>query len=188
MRSNAVIEIPLTRGLVGLIDDEDAAIVLPWKWRALKAPHTHYAIRGGGATPTLYLHRAIMAPPAGMTVDHRNHIGTDNRRSNLRLCSQGNNVRAALPRKNATSASQFKGVFLDKRRNRWYSHIMCDGVRHCLGLFDSELEAAMAYNNAAFEYFGEFAYINPLPGDSNATSVAANRAVIAPAEAASPAT
>lgn len=93
-----MIEIALTHGLVALVDDADADFVGRWKWHA-KFRHGHtdglvYARRtdrSGERAAAVYMHRAIMDPPAGMVVDHINGNGIDNRRSNLRIVTQAEN-------------------------------------------------------------------------------------------------
>ena len=81
----------------------------------------------------------------------------DNRRENLRLC----NARQSgfnMPKRK--SASQYKGVHWNKRDKKWYAHIGVDSKLKHIGYYDSEIEAAIAYNNAAKKYHGEFARLN----------------------------
>ena len=58
------------------------------------------------------------------------------------------------------SASKYKGVSFDKHGNKWIVSISRDGIRHKVGRFKTEKDAAIAYDNAAKKYFGEFAYLN----------------------------
>jgi hypothetical protein len=78
-------------------------------------------------------------------VDHINHNGLDNRRENLRLCTQQqNNLNV---RKRSNTSSKFKGVYWYKQRQKWAVYCCIDGKGKHLGLFTSELEAAVAYDN-----------------------------------------
>ena len=104
------------------------------------------------------LHRLLVDAPLGFHVDHANGNPLDNRRCNLRIVTPRQNSWNRRPRKNA--ASRFKGV--TQRRGKWRARITIHGVRKELGQFDREEDAAMAYNRAAKEYFGEYARLNDL--------------------------
>ncbi|OPY76757.1 MAG: AP2 domain protein [Syntrophorhabdus sp. PtaU1.Bin153] len=162
-----MIEIPLSRGKIALIDDEDYALISPYKWWASKD-------RSGKlwyATTTLKIqekwghmkmHRLILGAPLSMDVDHCNHDGLDNRRQNLRICSRTENNRNQRPLRGGTSI--FKGVHFSRDTGSWAAQISKGGgpATH-LGLFATEVEAAEAYNRAAVEFYGEFAEINHIP-------------------------
>lgn len=101
------------------------------------------------------------APPR---VDHCNGVGTDNRPCNLRAATQSQNVHnSARPRRGFHS--KFKGVTFDKSRGKWVAQIKgAHGRSVCIGRFDSELKAAVAYDQTALRLRGEFAWLN-FPGD-----------------------
>ena len=109
-----------------------------------------------------YSHREIMTPPTGMVVDHVNRDRLDNRRSNLRVCTQSQNL-ANSPKLRGGS-SRFKGVSI--RRGRWRAQIGISGKIIHLGYFTDEAAAARAYNEAAQATFGEFALLNLLKPQS----------------------
>jgi hypothetical protein len=106
-------------------------------------------------------------------IGHRNDDPLDCRRANLVLRSLTET--AANKRKQATfrgrpCTSRFKGVFLDKRRGTWVAKIKKDRVSRGLGSFDTEIAAAMAYDEAARELFGEHARPNfPVAGEAGWT-------------------
>jgi hypothetical protein len=104
------------------------------------------------------MHRELMNQPKGFLVDHRNTDTLDNRRSNLRLatCSQNQWNRQKI--KNTTS--RFVGVSFYKSRKKWVAYIDAAGKRISLGYFNSEIDAARAYDEAAKKYHGEFARLN----------------------------
>lgn len=106
----------------------------------------------------IMMHRQIMETPKGMFTDHINHNKLDNRRENLRICDTGQNRRNAI--KHCKSISKYKGVTYKKRMKRWLAAIAIDKKDIHLGVFDNEIDAARAYNEAAIKYHGEFAYIN----------------------------
>jgi hypothetical protein len=105
------------------------------------------------------IHREIMNAPDGLLVDHKNGDGLDNRRSNLRLATHSQNQCNKLKIKTKVT-SQYVGVHFDKRRSQWATSIRNNGKTIWLGRFDSEIDAAKAYDQAAKKHHGEFARLN----------------------------
>jgi len=166
-------EIPLTQGKVAIVDDEDFEELSKYKWHASRGRHTFYAIRTLGKHPhmqTIHMHREILKPPLLLLCDHINHDGLDNRRCNLRICTYSQNL---WNQRLQGGTSVYKGVYFDKRRNKWQAYITPKpkGERQHLGRFAKEIDAALAYDNAAAKFFGEFARLNfPEEGiNANAT-------------------
>ena len=106
---------------------------------------------------TEYLARRIMGNPE-KTVDHINNDKLDNRRSNLRICSIGENNYNRPPNGNK-KYSKYKGVSRN-RPDKFVAQIMFKGKNKYLGEYDTAEEAALAYNKKAEELFGEHAYLN----------------------------
>src|SRR5678815_2653841 len=92
-------------------------------------------------------------------VDHKNGNGLDNRRENLRVCTQAENL--ANMRKHR-GVSRYKGVTWDSSRRRWLAQIKNHGPNVNLGRYDSEVDAAHAYNEAALRLKGEYALLNEI--------------------------
>lgn len=150
--------INLTQGKVALVDDEDFEALNQQKWYAHKMGNTFYAERNipvVGKQTTLRMHWEIMN---GKSIDHIDHDGLNNQRTNLRFCSQSENCMNTRKCENTTSI--YKGVCWNKRAGKWQVYIMINGKRIHLGYFDSETEAAKAYNEKAIELFIEFANLN----------------------------
>jgi hypothetical protein len=161
-------QIPLTQGKFALVDDEDFERINRFKWcvRSFRG-RPHYAARGinrgDGRTETVLMHRVICDAPE---VDHVNGDGLDNRRCNLRPATRSQNQANARPRvvyagKPATST--FKGVSFDKGTRKWRACIRVERRLRYLGVHESERAAALAYNAAALEHYGEFARLNEVP-------------------------
>jgi hypothetical protein len=97
-------------------------------------------------------------------VDHWNRDTLDDRRSNLRICLRGqNNTNSRKRSRPAGTSSRFKGVSWRKQKGRWVAKIRKNDSHYFLGYFDSEEDAARAYDAAARRIFGEFARTN-FPG------------------------
>ena len=162
-------EINLTQGKVALVEDRDYCYLMTWAWTANNIGNTWYAIRSegrGDCRAVVLMHRVILQARRGQDVDHVNHNGLDNRRENVRVCTRSQNNQNQTRRSGGTS--RFKGVWLrsGSRQNPWRAEIKADGKRHYLGKFATEEAAALAYNEAAEELFGEFAFPNVLETDS----------------------
>lgn len=159
--------IKLTRGRVALVDDEDYNELSKYTWHAIKGNSTWYATRsvylGGGRknrkTTSIIMHRQIMGASGHLdVVDHADHDGLNNQKSNLRKTNHSGNNRNKSSEKNSTS--KYLGVDFDKSRNKWKSRIRFNGKELYLGRFDSEIDAAKAYDEAAKKYHKEFANPN----------------------------
>ncbi|MGA2323912.1 MAG: HNH endonuclease [Sedimentisphaerales bacterium] len=150
----------LGEGKWAILDQKDYYRLRIFKWVVYGNGTNLYAVRlqftESNKTSTVYMHREIMNPPAGLVVDHKNCDGLDNRRSNLRFATQAQNTRNRRKKKNAVS--QFRGVWFHK--GKWGSQICSQGKRMFLGRFDNEIDAARAYDAAARKYHGEFARLN----------------------------
>lgn len=155
-----VIQIPLTKGMFAMIDEEDFELVSRYKWYARPVERTHYA--NSKSKKLIIMHRLIMdINDPSIQIDHRNRDGLDNRRSNLRIATNSQNTCNRAPYKNRSSI--YKGVYFDKKAQKWACQIRPIGgkTKH-VGYFISEIEAALRYNEVAIKYHGEFAYINQI--------------------------
>jgi len=149
--------LPLSKGKFAIVDKEDYEELNKMKWYVQESEGFYAICRRGGKT--LWMHRVIMNAPDDMKVDHKNHKRLDNRKENLRLASNTENNRNRR-KMQGKFTSKYKGVFWDKQRGKWAARIYVNGKLIHLGYFDSEIEAAMVYDEAAKKYHGKFACLN----------------------------
>lgn len=150
--------VPLADGRFILIDEADyEAVTAAGKWHPKPCPRTTYAHRNvkvDGRWTTQQLHTFLTGWPL---VDHANGDGLDNRRSNLRPATRSQNAQNTHA---ATGSSGFKGVAWHRKNRKWQARITVAGVTKSLGYFHDAEEAAKAYDAAALDAFGEFAFTN----------------------------
>jgi len=142
-----------------LIDKEDYALVSKYKWyldSKINYKRTRTNIGGRKNHKTISMHRLIMDFPEGKEVDHINGNALDNRRNNLRIVTHAENCQNSSKRK-----GNYKGVRLRKDRNKWIAQIS----KHHIGYFNSEIEAAKAYNKKAIELFGKDIRLNNIASE-----------------------
>jgi len=150
--------IPLTQGRFALVDAEDFETVEPMSW--------HYTAQGYAGTNTggrkhhrsVLMHRFLLdIHDRFVYADHINHDTLDNRRSNLRVVTPGESMRNT---RSARGTSAYKGVHWHKGAGKWRAMIQIDRKSRHIGYFDTETEAAAAYDEKARELFGEYAWLN----------------------------
>jgi hypothetical protein len=146
--------IPLTQGKFAIVDAADYEWLSKYHWLSATTDKTTYAYRIENGK-RIKMHREIMKPRKGQVVDHINHNGADNRRSNTRNCSSRQNSCNARPRR---GTSQYRGVC--RSGDRWLAYVGYLWRAVNLGAFDSEIEAARAHDRKAIELHGEYAYLN----------------------------
>lgn len=160
-------KLELTRGMWSLIDEEDAERLSVFAWRIVGNPCSWYAARTprpweNRGTTTLRLTYEIlnMNPSPGVVIDHIDGNTLDNRKSNLRICTQADNQHNR--RKNSGSqTSKYKGVHLTKRvKKPWTAQIGISGRTQYIGIFETAEDAARAYDRRAMLAFGPYALLN----------------------------
>jgi hypothetical protein len=158
--------IPLTRGMIAMVDDSDYEWLNQWKWFAQMCDGRLYAARsvwdGKIKKKTMiYMHRFILNSPKGIKVDHEDRDTMNCSRANLRLADDSQN--SMNQKRSKKSTSGFKGVCWHRRMNKWMARIHSYHKQIVIGYFDNASDAAKAYNDAAIKYHGEFAVLNIIP-------------------------
>lgn len=160
---NGVVHIPLPSGEEALIDEVDRELVSRFTWNARPTRSTIYAcarvpkeFRDQWNQSYIRLHNLILPPLSGMETDHKDRNGLNCCRYNLRACTESqNNFNRVWPKSKKTN---YRGLAPVGRK--WLAHIQVNRKQIHLGVFDTEEEAALAYNRAAVHHFGEFSNLN----------------------------
>jgi hypothetical protein len=162
--------IPLTQNKFALIDDEDFEKLSSMKWHARKIGNKFYAgsgkylgkINGKYKTVNIHMHHFILGIEKidcnKIQIDHKNGNGLDNRKENLRIATPSQNRRnLSILKRNNTSG--YRGVTKrgDAKKDSWRARIyLPNGKRKTIGHFKSAKQAALAFDKAARELYGEF--------------------------------
>lgn len=152
-----MLQIKLTQDKVAIVDDKDYELISQHKWFAHRYKNKFYAdanFKEGNKYKTIRMHRIITGAGVGEEVDHINGDTLDNRRENLRICTKTQNRQN---RHYGYGSSSYKGVYWHKHSKKWCAQIIRSTF---IGYFDSEEEAARAYDKAAIDLFGEYARLN----------------------------
>jgi len=154
--------IPLTKGMTALVDDQDYEELSHYRWYAHRGKNdVYYAYRDVWHSQEKWkekipMHRQLMQEfitKEKYFIDHINHNGLDNRRNNLRSCTNAENMWNCTKHRDSNTP---KGVYWDKQRQKWGVQICCHYKKYCLGRFDDLEQAVLAYNKKAKELFGNF--------------------------------
>ena len=149
-----------------IVDAADFASVKQYKWKKHSKGYAYRFERDSdGVHKMILMHRQIMQPGEGLVVDHINHDPLDNTRANLRVCTQGQNMKnqQKITRKDGNpTSSQYKGVYKWQYKNtiKFKATIRNNGIQEHLKYHNTEIAAAKAYDKRAKELFGEYANLN----------------------------
>lgn len=151
--------IRLSTGEFSIVDAEDFDRVNSFNWSGKTQRTSTYQCYAICRIENIWLHRLILGiTDRNIQVDHIDHNGLNNQKSNLRACTSSQNCMNTRKAKNKTS--KYKGVSFCALKNNYKVSITIKGKWMHLGYFKKEIDAALEYDNKAKEYFGEFAFLN----------------------------
>lgn len=151
-------KINLTQGKYALVDNEDFEYLNQFRWHFSNYYAARKITKDNGKYTSIYMHRIINNTPEGMDTDHINGDKLDNRKCNLRSCTNSQNHMNRGCQSN--NASGYKGVDWKKAAQKWRASIKSDGKRRHLGYYDTAEAAHAAYKREAKISFKEFCNIN----------------------------
>jgi hypothetical protein len=149
------------------VDPADYKRLRKYKYIAKKGRNCFYAqilepkVETGKKLP-MHMHQMILEVPKGMVVDHINYDGMDNRNANLRAATRAQNSRNRKKffKSDGSKQSKYKGVSWHKKTDKWMAAITFNTKHIYLGLFENDIDAAKAYDEASKKYHGEFGRLN----------------------------
>lgn len=142
------------------VDDRDYEKLKNYKWHLFKSKKWLYAIRiehKNGKQKTIYMHREIMGITSSkIYVDHKDHDGLNNKKSNLRISD--NRFNQYNVGKKSTSKQKYKNI-RELGNDRWQIRIRTPKGNRVEKNVKGEEQAVKMYNKLAIKYHGEFAYL-----------------------------
>ena len=150
------------KGKFAIVDAEDFHEINKYKWHLGKQGYAKrtktQTINGEKICQTIWIHKQLNQTPAGMVTDHINGNVLDNRKENLRSVEHYVNMHNRG--KTIKNKSGFKGVH--QNCNKFEAGIRVNGKKIYLGLYNTAVQAALAYNKKATELFGDYANLNKM--------------------------
>lgn len=143
--------ITITKNKFAIVDADDFQRLNKLKWQ--------FHSKGYAANGKILMHRLILDAKKGQQIDHINGDKLDNRKCNLRLCTNSQN-HMNKPKAPKKTSSKYKGVWWCKYKKRWRVNIKINKKKIHIGDYKNEDDAGQAYNDAAISIFKEFACLN----------------------------
>lgn len=148
-----------------VVDSSDYIKVRDYRWFTKKSGNNYYVYAHLSGNKKIMIHRHIMGITNSLIiVDHINGNTLDNTTRNLRIATRIQNNMNSKKRKN--SLTKYKGV-TKRPSGRFGCYIHYNKKSYCLGTFDTQEEAALAYNKKAFEFYKEYAKLNNIKGEKH---------------------
>jgi hypothetical protein len=148
-------EIKAVSGQTILVDDADYDTLSAHRWYVHLAHKVYYATADVNRH-RISIHQMIMNAPKGVDVDHINGNGLDNRRSNLRLATRGQNI--ANSRMYSNNTTGYRGVIA--YGGGWRAQLKCQQRLFTSPNFKTKEEAALFRDELVRVMLGDTVYLN----------------------------
>jgi hypothetical protein len=148
---------------LAIIDDEDYDFISSFRWSINKTPAGNCYYQTRKNNKTICMHRLVIKAQEGEEVDHINRLPHDNRKSNLRICNDSGTSKNKSSK--TGSSSKYLGVCWSSRDKNWRVTIKDNYKVVFESHYSTEEQAALAYNDVAIEFHGEFANLNIVPDE-----------------------
>lgn len=135
------------------IDLEDIEKIKPYRWCPYKSPYSdNFYVQSTGRKnfSRIPLHRFITDCPKGKEVDHINHNGLDNRKSNLRVCTRLENMQNKLMYK--SNKSGYRNINWNKANKVWLVQVKRNGINTFVGA-TKDLDEAVLIRDKYLQLF-----------------------------------
>lgn len=152
---DGTVRVPLTMGLVTVVDRADWPLIAPHSWHARKRRDGKgfYAVNGSGVR----MHRLLVGAWGSEIVDHIDGDGLNNRRSNIRKGTQSQNC----VNRQTTPGAYLRGA--RPKKGKWQAYIKYQGRQRSLGYHPTEEAAHAAYVAEARRLHGDWMPLPPAP-------------------------
>lgn len=144
---------PSSPNTYAIVDADMGAELSQYTWGVSDSGYARTTLPG---PRTLKMHQAILKADDGMTVDHINRDKLDNRRANLRSATMSQQIQ----NQGLGSNRRYKGAYRHSNCDRWEARIRYKDKAYYLGLYETDEDAAKAYDKAALFFYGEDGYLN----------------------------
>jgi len=151
----AINKIPLSQGKFTIIDKEDFEWLNQWKWYCNSYGYAvrekNYGVKNGKRVrKSIWMHREINKTPKGMDTDHIDRNPLNNKKSNLRTVTHGQNMFNLSKAKN--NISGYKGVSWHKETQKWRAYLQINKKQKYFGLFSDIKDAILARKRGELIY------------------------------------
>lgn len=136
---------------ITLIDKQFKNKIKKYKWGVSLKGKKYYVktdLQDNDKKKSLYLVNLILGKKDNYQIDHRDGNTLDNRKQNLRFCTQQQNL---------MNKSKAKGISWNKRQKKWEVYIGVNNKRIKLGYYINKKFALKIRRSAELKYYGEFA-------------------------------
>lgn len=156
---NDIFVVPLTNSdQLCIIDVEDAELIMQSNWNLTTGDHGGY-VQSSDSTP-IKLHRLILKYRGRNHIHHENELKWDCRKINLQILSPSKHAFIHRTKKRNKSTSIYRWVHYAENTGLFQARITKNNTTYNLGLYPTEIDAALIANIHARALWGKGCYQN----------------------------